>query len=71
MASICHLARMKKMQVVAEYVETEAIRDEVRKLGIDYLQGFLIGYPIPLETLLALEIAEGRAVENAVLLPRD
>ncbi|WP_130099694.1 bifunctional diguanylate cyclase/phosphodiesterase [Siccibacter turicensis] len=70
-ASICHLARMKKMQVVAEYVETEAIRDEVRKLGIDYLQGFLIGYPIPLETLLALEIAEGRAVENAVLLPRD
>lgn len=52
-ASICHLARMKRMQVVAEYVETEAIRDEVRKLGIDYMQGFLIGRPVPLESLLA------------------
>lgn len=50
--SICHLARIKRMQVVAEYVETEAIRAEVHKLGIDYMQGFLIGYPIPLENLV-------------------
>jgi len=68
-ASICHLARMKKMQVVAEYVETEAIRDEVRRLGIDYLQGFLIGYPVPLETLVELEAEEGRAAQSAVQLP--
>lgn len=68
-ASICHLARMKKMQVVAEYVETESIRDEVRRLGIDYLQGFLIGYPVPLETLVELEAEEGRAVQSAVQLP--
>ncbi|MFA3820364.1 EAL domain-containing protein, partial [Escherichia marmotae] len=44
-ASICHLARMKKMQVVAEYVENEEIRQAVHSLGIDYLQGFLIGEP--------------------------
>lgn len=54
-ASICHLARMKKMQVVAEYVETEDIRDEVGKLGIDYMQGFLIGRPVPLESVITLE----------------
>jgi EAL domain-containing protein (putative c-di-GMP-specific phosphodiesterase class I) len=50
-ASICHLARMKKMRVVAEYVENEEIRSAVVALGIDYLQGYLIGKPEPLENL--------------------
>lgn len=51
-ASICHLARMKKMLVVAEYVENEEIRSAVHALGIDYVQGYLIGRPVPLETLI-------------------
>ncbi|MEJ8322594.1 EAL domain-containing protein [Kosakonia sacchari] len=51
-ASICHLARMKKMLVVAEYVESEEIRSAAIALGIDYLQGYLIGKPAPLETLV-------------------
>ncbi|BDH44947.1 sensor domain-containing phosphodiesterase [Salmonella enterica subsp. enterica serovar Choleraesuis] len=50
--SICQLARMKRMQVVAEYVETEEVREAVMKLGIDYMQGFLIGEPQRLDTLL-------------------
>ena len=50
-ASICHLARLKKMRVVAEYVENEEIRSAVIALGIDYLQGYLIGKPEPLENL--------------------
>ncbi|MEG9740874.1 EAL domain-containing protein, partial [Enterobacter roggenkampii] len=54
-ASICHLARMKKMLVVAEYVETEEIRSAVHALGIDYVQGYLIGRPAPLESLLETE----------------
>ena len=51
-ASICHLARMKKMLVVAEYVESEEIRSAAIALGIDYLQGYLIGMPAPLQTLV-------------------
>ncbi|MCT4701457.1 sensor domain-containing phosphodiesterase [Enterobacteriaceae bacterium H20N1] len=51
--SICQLARMKKMQVVAEYVENEALKEAVQRLGIDYMQGYLIGYPQPLESLLS------------------
>ncbi|TCB87739.1 EAL domain-containing protein [Enterobacter wuhouensis] len=50
-ASICHLARMKKMLVVAEYVETEEIRSAVHALGIDYVQGSLIGKPVDLDSL--------------------
>lgn len=51
-ASICHLARMKKMRVVAEYIESEEIRSAAIALGIDYLQGYLIGKPAPLEDLV-------------------
>ncbi|WP_039055859.1 EAL domain-containing protein [Enterobacter sp. Bisph1] len=51
-ASICHLARMKKMLVVAEYVESEEIRSAAIALGIDYLQGYLIGRPVRLQTLI-------------------
>ena len=60
-ASICHLARMKKMLVVAEYVETEEIRSAVHALGIDYVQGYLIGRPAPLESLLEAEASSADA----------
>lgn len=56
-ASICHLARMKKMRVVAEYVENEEIRTAAIALGIDYLQGYGIGKPAPLEELAVAETA--------------
>lgn len=59
--SICHLARMKNMQVVAEYVETEEIREAALGLGIDYLQGFCIGKPEP----LALLAAESKTLETS------
>ena len=55
-ASICHLARMKKMLVVAEYVESEEIRSAVISLGIDYLQGYLIGEPRPLHKTLEEQV---------------
>lgn len=49
--SICHLARLKKMQVVAEHIENEETRSAVAALGFDYLQGFYLGKPHPLEEL--------------------
>ena len=52
-SSICHLAKMKQMRVVAEYVESQEIRDAVVGLGIDYLQGYYIGKPAPLTSLVA------------------
>lgn len=56
-ASICNLARMKNMQVVAEYVESEEIRDALLTLGIDYQQGYLIGKPQPIDSLVNAQTA--------------
>lgn len=53
--SICHLARMKKMLVVAQDIESEEIRSAVSTLGIDYLQGDAIGKPEPLERLTGIQ----------------
>ena len=57
-ASICHLARMKRMLVVAEYVESEEIRSAVISLGIDYMQGYLIGEPLPLSETLEKQVPD-------------
>ncbi|PNS11355.1 hypothetical protein COO59_12050 [Mixta theicola] len=50
--SICRVARLKRMQIVAECVESEAVAAALRGLGIDYLQGFAISEPQPLTTLV-------------------
>ncbi|WP_051937254.1 EAL domain-containing protein [Erwinia sp. 9145] len=49
--SICDIAREKNLDVVAEYVETDAQSRLLAELGVNYQQGYLIGKPVPLETL--------------------
>lgn len=49
--SIIEMAKVKKMKVVAEYVETPEQREKLLQLGVDYLQGYLIGKPQPLSEL--------------------
>jgi EAL domain-containing protein (putative c-di-GMP-specific phosphodiesterase class I) len=44
---------MKHLSIVAEYVETEEQRDALRALGVDYMQGYLIGKPEPLINLIS------------------
>ena len=51
--SICNLAKTKSLCVVAEYVETPAQREMLLRFGVDYLQGYLIGKPKPMEELRA------------------
>lgn len=47
--SITDLAKAKSLSVVAEYVEIPAQRDLLLSMGVNYLQGYLIGRPQPLE----------------------
>ncbi len=46
--SICEIAGEMKLKVVAEYVETQEQRDVLITLGVEYLQGYLLGKPEPL-----------------------
>ncbi|HCT9708242.1 TPA: EAL domain-containing protein [Citrobacter werkmanii] len=47
--SFCEVAKLKKMEVVAEFVENEEIEKMLISMGIGWLQGYHIGKPVPIE----------------------
>ncbi|MCW8907711.1 MAG: DUF1631 family protein [Sedimenticola sp.] len=49
--SITEVAHHMGKQVIAEFVESEAILNALRKLEVDYAQGYAIGHPTPLKQL--------------------
>jgi len=46
--AIIGVARLFKIQTIAEGVENQATLDELRQLGVDYGQGYWLGRPAPL-----------------------
>jgi len=48
---VCELARAQGMKVVAEYVETEAQKDLLMKLGCNIFQGWLFSPALPFEAI--------------------
>ena len=54
---ITKTAKIMQKQVVAEFVESAAILDELRQIGVDYAQGYAIGKPVPVLTLWEEKIA--------------
>jgi EAL domain-containing protein (putative c-di-GMP-specific phosphodiesterase class I) len=49
---IAQLARTMSLDTVAEYVETEEIRERIALHGVDYGQGYAIGRAEPFEDVL-------------------
>jgi EAL domain-containing protein (putative c-di-GMP-specific phosphodiesterase class I) len=52
--SICEIGHFLEKEVIAECVENEESRVLLRELGIDYLQGYGIARPLPLDSALSL-----------------
>lgn len=46
------VARLMGRRTIAEYVESEAIRDAIAEIGCDYAQGYWVGCPVPLADVL-------------------
>jgi diguanylate cyclase (GGDEF)-like protein len=64
--AIAQLARSMNLGTVAEYVETEEIRQRLALLGVDYGQGFAIGRPGPfIDLLTELPLLVAAAPANA------
>jgi diguanylate cyclase (GGDEF)-like protein len=51
-AAITQVAKVMKLETIAEYVENEKVRDLLKSLGVNYAQGHLSGKPIPLREAL-------------------
>lgn len=50
--SIVEIAKTLNMKTVAEFVHTEEVFDKVKSLGVNYAQGFYLGRPLPMCSLL-------------------
>jgi EAL domain-containing protein (putative c-di-GMP-specific phosphodiesterase class I) len=47
-AAMIELSRSLNFRIVAEQVEDQPSLDAVKRMGIDFVQGFIIGKPLPL-----------------------
>lgn len=48
-------------KAVAEFVENEAILEILKNMGVDFVQGYHIGHPMPVEQLLPGRVANSEA----------
>ena len=46
---ICHVGHVMGKMIVAEFVETEALAEALRDIGVDFGQGFGIAFPKPFD----------------------
>lgn len=51
--SMNEIAHSLGLHTVAEYVESEAILDKLREIGVDYAQGYAIHRPCPIDAIAA------------------
>ena len=51
-SSMVEIAKVMRASTVAEHVENELIYQQMRNYGIDFVQGFLTGRPVPLSGTL-------------------
>ena len=51
--SIHDIGCLMGKQTVAEFVESQAILDRLQEIGVHYAQGYAVGYPVPLNQLIA------------------
>jgi len=47
--AINQVAHTMEIKTIAEWVETEDTMCELRRLGVDYVQGYAVGRPEPLD----------------------
>ena len=65
-SAVVQLARAMKLTTTAECIESDEIRRIVVELGVDHAQGYAIGRPRPLETVLR-ELISGKPAPTAGL----
>ena len=51
-STILDFSQQLKISTVAEFVHSEAVLNYVQELGVDYIQGFYLGEPLPIDTLI-------------------
>src|SRR5690606_25384175 len=51
-STINHLAHIMGLETIAECVENQAQLSMLEEMGVDFIQGYVISQPVPLDTIL-------------------
>jgi EAL domain-containing protein (putative c-di-GMP-specific phosphodiesterase class I) len=54
--SMTEVGHCLDMKVIAEFVESDTMFSKLREANVDYVQGYTVGKPIPIESLLAEQL---------------
>ena len=46
------IGHVMRFETVAEFVESDAILEKMREIGVDYAQGYSLGEPINIDDIL-------------------
>jgi diguanylate cyclase (GGDEF)-like protein len=63
--SITNVAHVMGIQTIAEYVENDILRDELRRVGVDFAQGYGIHHPEPIENMATIKGKPYRLEQSA------
>jgi diguanylate cyclase (GGDEF)-like protein/PAS domain S-box-containing protein len=55
-SAMVEIARALGLRTIAEFVESEAILDQLREFGVDFAQGYHVGKPTPVEQLAPVSL---------------
>ena len=51
--AMVEIARALGLRTIAEFVETREILERLREFGVDFVQGYHVGHPAPVEEICA------------------
>ncbi|MCP4983953.1 MAG: EAL domain-containing protein [Gammaproteobacteria bacterium] len=54
--SMTEVGHCLDMKVIAEFVESDTMFDKLREANVDYIQGYTVGKPVAIETLLDFDV---------------
>ncbi len=64
--SINEIGHVMGINTIAEYVENEKIATKLREIGVDYLQGYAISIPLPINDYLQQRPLTNRATQMSL-----
>jgi EAL domain-containing protein (putative c-di-GMP-specific phosphodiesterase class I) len=56
--SMTEVGHCLDMEVIAEFVESDTMFDKLREANVDFAQGYTVGRPVPIDTLLEVDRAK-------------
>jgi len=62
--AMCQIGKTMQLTMVAEFVGNDATKESLAAIGVDYVQGFHIGKPVPVEEVLQ-SLENRSAIESA------